>query len=192
MKKLIVLLLLMCGMTWADFEKIEPDATSTPNAWDSTSGISKVTSVTDAVDDNYISETIDEDKQRFTMANPTGIDGGDTIDSVVTYMRAKDSGTGNNKVQMHQYVDANSNDGTNEALSTSYVDYTDAFALAPDGGAWTLTDVNDLQLEAHCTAIGALKTVYVTKIYATVWFTPAAGAVYSGKFPRGIGRGIGR
>jgi len=180
MKRLVFILLLLClpvwcGTAWADSENIEPEATGTPDDWYNAGGANKVASVTDDVDDNRIFEDRAGKKQRFSMANPTEIGGDDTIDSVVTHWRGKDSGTGTNNVQMHQYVGLQSNDGTDVELTTSYADYTDKFALTPDGGAWTLYDINSLRLEAHCTAIGVLKTVSVTKIYATIWYTPAAG-----------------
>lgn len=152
---------------------IEADATGSPDNWSNIGGANKVASVTDFIDDNYITTSAATGKQRFTLGNPSGIDGGDQIDSVETFWWGRDNGSGNNRVQMHQYVGANSNDGANVSLTESFVGYTDVFTLAPDGGAWTLTDLNDLQIEAHCTAIGAFRSVDVAKIYLIVYFTEA-------------------
>lgn len=175
MKRLILILTLILSpaMAWGDSETIEPEAVGSPDEWDNSGGANKTASVTDDVDGNYILEVTDEQMQRFRNSDPSGIDPEDDIDSVKTFWRAQDNGSGNNRVQIHQYVGANSNDGANIALTASWADYEDNFALAPDGGAWTLSDVNDMFIEAHCTAIGGLRQVQVTKIYHIVYYTPA-------------------
>ena len=155
-------------------ETIEPEAVDAIDQWANVGGADKTTSVTDDVDGNYIVETTDEQKQQFRCSNVGDIGAGDTIDSVKTFWRAQDNGSGNNRVQMHQNVGVNSNSGANQALTTSWADYEENFALAPSGGAWDIAAVDSIVAEAHCTAIGGLRQVQVTKIYIIVYYTEAA------------------
>ena len=168
---LILAVLLSPLLVWADTEDIECDGTTPPNDWFNQGGLDKCDNVSDEVDNNFIYANVDETKQRLTMANPTVVTGDDTIDSVKIMWRGIDDGTGPNNAQMHQYVDANSNDGADVSLTTSWVDYEDNFALAPDGSSWDMTDLNDLQLEAHCTSLGGGHLVGVTRLYARIYYT---------------------
>jgi hypothetical protein len=180
MRTLLIILLLPV-MAWAETEDLECATTTTPDDWTNEGGANKVASVSDAVDANYIWESTDEEQQKFRVEQTSDIGESDVIDSVKTMWRGQDNGTGANKVTIHQYVGVNSNDGSDINLSTSWTDYEDNFALAPAGGSWTLAEVDSLDLQAHCTAVGALKQVRVTRLYARVYYTPATGGAYQGQ-----------
>jgi hypothetical protein len=157
-------------------EILECDATGSPDQWTNQGGANKVVSVSDGVDANYVFESVDEERQRFTLANSTDINESDTINTVSTMWRAQDTGSGNNRVHAHQFVGAESNDSGEISLDTSWTDYQNDFDLAPDATSWTLTDLNNLQLEVHCSAIGASREVQVTRLYVSIDYTPVSAA----------------
>jgi hypothetical protein len=160
-------------------EYIDPDADTAPDDWTNTGGANKLASITDNVTANYISETTDEQAEEFGMANPTSIAGDDTIDSVKFIWRGKDGGSGNNRAMPRIIVGADTSDGTSVALLTTWAYYEDNFTTAPDAGAWTLTDLNSLEIWMQCKAIS--NTVFAERAFIRIYYTTAAGV--GGDYP---------
>lgn len=180
MKKYIVFaIMLLASTALADSETLVPDGEGSPNQWAASSG-GKVTAVTDGVDGVYILETVDEEDQVFSLSNTT-FDAGATIDSIVIVWRGEDDGAGNNRVQA-KLVDGSGNvecDGANQALTTSWVTYTEAGVTAtPTGtgcdGALTKTLIDAMLVRVDCTSIGAGRENRVTDIDVVIYYTPAS------------------
>lgn len=150
-------------------ETLAVSAESTPNNWTLGAGASKVSAVTAPNDDNtsfIASGTSNNTQQQFAFHPPTTIQVGDTVTSVQFLGRCVRGGTQNVNFVMTAVVLANSAAGTGQTATASYADFTDTFATAPDGTAWKLSDLNDLQIriqnsqarDLRCTTLEAVVT----------------------------------
>ena len=141
---LIILLLLPFGLRAQD-ETLAINATSSPTEMDYTGGAGYVV-VTDNSDASHVSTATDYERHRFMVENTS--ETWTSIDSVnVTY---RHSGK-NTKAVPHALDIFVSTDST----MGGEVDYADAtirdstvsYSTAPDGGAWTSTDVDGLEVQ---------------------------------------------
>jgi hypothetical protein len=172
----LLLILLIPATLWAEYEDIEPTGVGTYDSWINVGGATKVASVTDDVDNNYIYCTSSKDHyQDFNLSDPGDIEAGDTIDSVVTYWRGRKSGIGPAAAICNQVYGASKNTGYEPTLTTSWTDFTEAFTTAPGGGSWTLAIVNALVVQMDATERDATNYPQSTKIYLRLFYTPAAG-----------------
>lgn len=99
--------------------------------------------------------------------NQTAGGGSPTIQYVTVYVRWKTE-AGTETAKIRTYDTLNLSDETDfQTVTTSYADHNFQFDLAPDGGAWTTADVNNLKLGVLLDSSIA-NTVRVTQIYAVV------------------------
>lgn len=165
----------------ADQETLVPDGLDTPDQWVASSG-GKVVAVTDGVDGVYILETVNGEDQMFTLSNTT-FSASATVDSFRIRWRGQDEGSGNNRIQLVAFTDATNNcKGSNQSVTTSWVDYDIPFIGAPDddqdclGVSLTKSIMDALKIRVDCSALGAGREVRVTEIEVFVFYTPAGGA----------------
>jgi len=172
MRYVFLLILAFTAAVRAESEVLHADSVSSPDQWANVGGANKVESVSDDVDNNYIDETTQGEKQRFTLENAGDMGPNDIIDSVVIHSRMKTpSGTG--IVARVNHIVSSTENGTDRTLATTYTNYSDAYSTDPDGNDWSLTNINNLKIEAEAVTIPTLKRAYCTKMYAIVYYTPA-------------------
>lgn len=64
-------------------------------------------------------------------------------------------------------------DGTGQAITSAYANYTEVWATNPaTGQAWTVADINSLEAGLLISAISGAISVFLTQLYVTVTFTP--------------------
>ncbi|UCC79004.1 MAG: hypothetical protein JSW64_12100 [Candidatus Zixiibacteriota bacterium] len=177
MRFIIPIILILASSVYGDSETLDPDSVSTPDQWANVGGANKVESVSDNVDDNYIDETTQGEKQRFTVENAGDIGPGDIIDSIVIHSRMKTPSGPGAEARVNHVVDSIAY-GTTRALQGTYTNYSDTYSMNPEGGGWTLSDIDNLKVEADAVTIPILKRAFCTKIYVVVYYTPAAPAYY--------------
>lgn len=178
---LTLALSVMCfSFGFADQETLVPDATDSPDQWVASSG-DKVVAVTDGVDGVYILETASGEDQMFTLTNTT-FSASATVDSFRIRWRGQDEGSGNNRIQVIAFTDTDLNcKGSNQSVTTSWVDYDAPFIGAPDadqdciGVALTKSIMDALRVRVDCSALGSGREVRVTDIDVIVFYTPDAG-----------------
>ena len=118
-----------------------------------------------------------DDSQSYTLPNWTDVggDAGDTIDSVQIIGVVKRNNTNAGNLQIPFIYDgADSIHGAtylDAALPQEYVDTTiaDVFTTAPDGGAWTVTDVDNLQI-GITSENGLFGGTGMTQLHAIVYY----------------------
>jgi len=175
MKYLIQMLLIFTSAAWGNSEILYADLVTAPDQWANVGGANKVESVSDDVDDNYIDETAQGEKQRFTVEDAGDIGSFDIVDSIVVHSRMKTpSGTG--VVARINHIVSSSANGTSRTLSGAWTDYTDTYSTDPDGNDWSLTSINNLKIEAEAVTIPILKRAHCTRMYVVVYYTPASPA----------------
>ena len=173
MRYLYLTIMIFYSAARADSEILYAISVSSPDQWDNVGGANKVESVSDDVDDNYIDETTQSERQRFTVENPGDIGSLDIIDSIVIHSRMKTpSGTG--VVARANHIVSSTASGTSRTLTGLWTDYTDSYSTDPDGYDWSLSSINDLKVEAEAVTVPILKRAHCTKIYVVVYYTPAA------------------
>lgn len=155
-------------------EIIQVDAVIAPDDWTLGAGASKVAAVQSPDDDDtsYInSGTSAGTQQWFTMANPAAIGAGDAINSVSITARCKRGGATSANYRAGCNVSGGTQaDGVNRTAGASYADTTETFALNPDAGAWTFSDLEGLRIGI---AILQTRDVRCTSFYVTIDYTPA-------------------
>jgi hypothetical protein len=151
----VVVMILTMGIfaspALAEYEDIEPQAVGSPDQWQTFGGTNKVMLVTDIDDFTYIYEDSAGHIEDFTLTDPGGIGGDDSIDSVNVIWRAQDNGGGTNEGRV------------NLRLSGS--------TARPGGSGWTIDDVNGLEVQTECTAIAKSREIRCSKIYVRVYYT---------------------
>jgi hypothetical protein len=157
-------------------ETLVCDAVGSTDNWSLAAGSTKVAAVaTDDGDTSRIeSGTTSGTIQQFTLANPANIASGDTINSVTLYAVCKRGGTPPGNYTVSAVLGANTTDGTSRTSGASYAETSETFSARPGGGAWTLTDVNNLVLQIRNTQT---RNILATQLYAVVDYTVAAVAV---------------
>lgn len=145
--------------------------------WALGAGSDKVSAVQTPDDDDtsYInSGTTAFTAQRFTFSNPVSIGAGDTINSVTYKVRAKRGGAENATLRFAAIAGSDTHGQTDVTTTSSYQDFSSAAqTTAPDGGAWTLDDLNNIGPRVENRQA---RDVRVTTITAVVDYTPAAPA----------------
>lgn len=175
MRYLFLIILLFCSTARGDSEILYANAISSPDQWANVGGANKVESVSDDVDDNYIDETTQGEKQRFTVEDAGDIGPFDIIDSIVVHSRMKTpSGTG--VVARVNHIVSSTANGTGRSLTGSWINYTDTYSTDPDGSEWSLSSINNLKVEAEAVTIPVLKRAHCTKIYIVAYYTPVSAA----------------
>jgi hypothetical protein len=173
MRYLFLVILIFHSAARGDSEILYVDSVSSPDQWDNVGGASKVASVSDDVDDNYIDETNQGEKQRFTVEDSEDIGPSDKIDSIVIHGRMKTpSGTG--VVARVNHMVSSTTNGTSRTLAGTWTNYTDTYFTDPDGYDWSLSSINNLKVEAEAVTVPVLKRAHCTKIYVVVYYTPTA------------------
>lgn len=105
---------------------------------------------------------------------------GSTITNVEVFVRAKYV-PGSLIITRNMYILIVSGGGdfsqTGGTLTTSYVNYSASWANDPSGGAWTISDITNLQigLTYILESAGNDNTIRVTQIYCVVTYTPPGG-----------------
>ena len=125
----------------------------------------------DGDDTRLESSTVDH-RDNFTIAAPiTPIPAGSTIDSVIAHFVGKDSGSGNNQVELQVFFETNTHSQGGIKLSKNYAQKDfDITSLQ----AWDGDDFNDqeIKIAIHVTGIGGEGTVSVTAVWLEVLYTP--------------------
>jgi hypothetical protein len=104
--------------------------------------------------------------QQFQLTDPKYIQPGDPISSVTLRSTARRSGSGSTSFRTAVVLGATASYGASQGIGTSFADYEDAFGSRPGGGAWTLTDVQNVQMRIENTS----RSVDCTKFDAYVTF----------------------
>jgi hypothetical protein len=160
-------------------ETLVCDAVGSTDNWSLAAGSTKVAAVatndgdTSRIESGTTSNTI----QQFTLANPTAIASGDTINSVTLYAVCKRGGTPPGDYTVSAVLGGNTSDGTSRTSGASYAETSETFTTKPGGGAWTLTDVNNLVLQIRNTQT---RNILATQLYAVVDYTVASVSAEGG------------
>ena len=157
-------------------ETLETTAVSSPDQW--WNSINKVTAVNAPHDDDTseIFEGTAGEIQRYALANPINIQSGTTINWVTAEWRARTNwGSLTHRARANQVLGTNKNLGATRTMASSeaYTTYQEQFTSKPGGGSWTLTDIQNLELEAESLA-NPDGGQYATTLHATVCYQPSA------------------
>lgn len=153
-------------------EILAVDGVGANDAWTLTAGASKAAAVAlpDDEDTTCITGTVGQ-IQSLLFAD-SAIGAGDTINSVTIILRSKGSSDLGTPASCKQQEGANLGTAFNLPKGVGYADITEtARTLAPDGGAWNLTKLNNLA--ARLDGGDDLASV-VTTLFATVDYTLGA------------------
>ena len=152
-------------------ETLQPDAVTAVDDWALGAGASKVAASIrpDDEDVSYVAETMVGDIQEFECDNPSGILSADTISSVTLKYRARILGSMATVAPGLRVGSGTLAEGANQALTGSYVDYSDVFAKNPDGANWSLADLNSLRVRMRLVSVTSaqarLTTISVEILY---------------------------
>ena len=104
----------------------------------------------------------------YSLAN-SGVGSG-TIDSVVLHCHVRKTQL-QGEVQPTLYVSSTEYNGTAQSLTTSYVDYSQAWATNPNTSvAWTWTEINDLQAGVRLKGQNSSFPAYCTQVWVEVFY----------------------
>ncbi len=97
--------------------------------------------------------------------------GAGTIDSITVFCRARKTQTNGNIIST-LYVNGTEYNGTTQALTASYVDYSDVWTTNPNtSSAWTWTDINNLQAGVRLRGQNSNFPGYCTQVWLVVAYT---------------------
>lgn len=145
-------------------------APTAPDNWTLGAGASKVAAVAlpGDGDTSYISAAVNNTEQKFQAAAPAVV----TAADVINFVRIVTAGRSTSLLSSFRVGTAV---GVGTALAnirtnvpTSYTTFNDDFALAPDGGAWTLTKLQSLFVRL---VLAANRDMRVTSFYVVVDYT---------------------
>lgn len=163
---------------------LRPVANGTYNNWSPTGAASNYLCVQESSSDGdttYISGGTNSTNS-FTIGTNT-IGASDTINSVTVYLVSRCTSTSRGASAFTKtFIRENSTDteGTQYAPTTSYATYSTTYNTRPSGGAWTKTDIDNLEIGCS-TGVVNLSSPYVTQVYVIVDYTPnAAGGSLTG------------
>lgn len=115
----------------------------------------------------------------FDFSNPSGIGGGDTINSVAVTIRARGDQPAFGYIRLRAVLEINSTQYESSNLQYDLATYdtlTATWNTNPDtSSAWTLTEVNNLVAGYKYQARSGSWNARVTQIYVTVDYTPSGG-----------------
>ena len=158
-----------------------PDGTTGTNQWTAGGTYSSHYAVNvDDSDTGYIYETTSGHEITFTMADPS-VSESDiaTINSVKIILKARYTNSSFSTRVLAYQGDGSSESAfdTHNIAAGSYATYNGAArSTAPDGGSWTYTDLENLQVRLDKILSTAMRTqVRVTYLYAEVDYDAAAG-----------------
>ena len=104
----------------------------------------------------------------YSMDNPAASSG--TIDSVVVHCRARKTFV-NGDIQPTIYTNSTEYNGTAQSISTSYVDYSQAWSTNPNtNSAWTWAEINNLQAGVRMRGQSNTKPAYCTQVWIEVFY----------------------
>jgi hypothetical protein len=149
-----------------------------PDNW-TTNGLASKVSAVAANDGNtsYLtSGGTANTQQQFTLADPPHIQPGDTINSVTLRATCRRNSTPGGNYQVTAVLGANTSAGATHATGSGYVEDSDTFITRPGGGAWTLADVQNLQVRIQNTQA---RDIACTKLDALVNFIGSTNRVYA-------------
>ncbi|OLE52111.1 MAG: hypothetical protein AUG51_19330 [Acidobacteria bacterium 13_1_20CM_3_53_8] len=174
-------------------ETLQVASISTPDSWTLGAGASKVVAVNTPDDDDtsYInSGATSGTTEQFNVTDSSAIGASATINFVRIVARTKKGGSQTSTYVVSVVLSGNATDGASQTSgNSSYSTTQDDFATRPSvGGAWTLADVNALQIKIRNTQARDLRC---TSFYVIVDYTPATGIVAAQRGPmRGLLRGV--
>uniref|UniRef100_A0A6M3L0S1 Tail protein n=1 Tax=viral metagenome TaxID=1070528 RepID=A0A6M3L0S1_9ZZZZ len=165
-------------------ENLIPNAAGTyENIANSTSGVGKhwqdVDDPIGTPDDNDTRVNTGNDGvgQIDTYSLPNHSEGSGTINSVTLHFRAKKDYVGAAKARAVIRTHASQHYGDQEAITTSYANYSNAWVVNPaTSDPWTWDEVDDLEAGVTLEA-DASTWSYCTQVYVVVDYTPAPGRV---------------
>ena len=164
-------------------QTLDPDANPSPSQWDSTATGTKLSSITDATDANYIFSpvsTVDTDAfalQDFTLST---YEFGDVIDSLKLFIRAQKVGIPATTFLPQILIGSDVLSGSSIGLTTSWVGYTRVFTVPPGSrGTWDAWELDSTKVrfvtdevhgEARITQCSTV--VYITKQFTKIAIPP--------------------
>jgi len=154
--------------------QINPTAEGFYTGWTNAGGATKVISVTDAVDGNYIHDAGGIAYQTFVLEDlPTeavAIEG-----DVVGFERSRTAGTPDDPIRIRLRYSGTDADSTNISNTTSFTDYTKNFGTAPGAVPWTPTILNATEGGVVTLAAAFAQQNRCTRFYLYGNYTPAGG-----------------
>jgi hypothetical protein len=157
-------------------------AVSTPDGFTLGAGASKVAAVAlpDDGDASYISAALNNTEEKFQVAAPAVVTANDAINFVRVVTVARSTSTLASFFTKLFYSASTSTGATRTNVPTSYTTLNDDYALAPDGGAWTLTKLQSLFASVR---MAANRDMRVTSLYVVVDYTGGQNVSASGGAP---------
>lgn len=167
----VTLFLCFCATSaFATFEIIDPASISDSDDFDSTSGGTKPTILTDQDEATYIFMAGAVGTDRYNLEDLAN-DDHDEIDSVIIYYKAQDDGGGNNRVQFAARINTDITSGTENNLTTGWVDYSDSHTTPPGSrGTWDDFEVDSLVVQIAVTAINGAREARVAECSVVVFY----------------------
>lgn len=169
---------------------LRPDADGDDVAWTATGAASDWDCVDDVTPDDDttflgVSPGQASDVDELLHLPASGLSGGDTINSVALTFRARGV-TSPPDVKFLWKENSVKSAGASNTLTASYVDYTETKTVRPsDGAAWTVSDVDNLQIGIRRVANVSTSVALCTQIFAVVDYT--AGGVSRNLTLLGVG-----
>lgn len=141
--------------------------TTTPDNWTLGAGASKVAAVAlpDDGDTSYINAAVNNTEQKFQVAAPAVVTAADVINFVRIVTVGRSISLLSTFLTKLFYSASTATSASHTNVPTSYTTYNDDFALAPDGGAWTLTKLQNLFASVR---MAANRDMRVTSLYVVV------------------------
>lgn len=153
----------------ADGDDVAWTATGVANDWECVSESSPDENTTYLVVAAGTAATTDE----LVNLAASAIGGSDTINSVTLTLRALHSATQPAANFLWKENGVKTVGGA-ISLTTSYADYTEVRSVRPsDGAAWTLADLNALQIGMRRVGNAGTGAVRLTQAFVTIDYTPA-------------------
>lgn len=155
-------------------EVLAASAVSGANNWNNSGGANRVVSVAlpDDDDTTYISSpNVAGTQQQYAVANPAVVGGSDTINSVT--IKARTKGFSNTVTfNLVGVLGASNTPTAHNAANAVYGDFTNVMATKPGGGAWTLTDLQNLEIYIENTQARVMRC---TSLSVIVDYTVSGG-----------------
>ncbi len=147
-------------------------------AWTHVGGSTNYTGLQEPDDTGtYMESDTNTGDSRFSLDNlgPTQ----NVINSYTSMYRSRRIGVSNSTVRARVTTSGGTSNASTRVMSNaSYAEYTDVFATAPGGGAWTLTLVNESDIHYEKTVGGANTETRITTLLVTVDSDIATDAGY--------------
>jgi hypothetical protein len=163
---------------YADSEVLPMLAESSPNAWTLAAGDSKAGAVAaNDGDASYIrSGTVNNTAQQFEVVNPVRLQPDDAITSLQIRDTVRRGASQNANFIVSAVVDGTVLSGSTRTAGNSYADFVETLPTRPDGGTWTLADVQKLQVrienaqprDVRCTRLEVLANFVSSRVHSNV------------------------